>query len=101
MPRDRSKKQAKKALEQEEPAPAPASESVNESVEAPPASSETDALVDNTAEETKKKWTPKERPWAPIVDLPDVDVDKVTIGVDAQTRSLCYCCCFETGVYWE
>ena len=62
MPRDRSKKQAKKALEQEEPAPAPASESVNESVEAPPASSETDALVDNTdrfrsARETKTKWT--------------------------------------------
>ena len=101
MPRDRSKKKAAAAASSDEdvaPAPAPAPTSVNESVEAP-ADSETEALVTGTP--GKAKYTRKERPGAPVVDLPDVDVDKVTVGVSPQTHSLCYCCCVEGGLYWE
>eukprot|EP01043_Picozoa_sp_COSAG02_P022891 COSAG02_NODE_1204_length_13898_cov_42.005870_8_plen_99_part_00 len=67
-----------------------------------PEESERAKLVDDSAQNSVA-GTKASDGGIPDVKMPDVTVAKVTINApdEPQTASCCYCCCFETGLYWE
>ena len=76
---------------------------VDESVDAPDLeASERANLVDDSAQNSVAGTKASDN-GIPDVKMPDVIVAKVTINApDApKTSSCCYCCCVETGLYWE
>jgi hypothetical protein len=100
MPRARQPKQVEQGSATKPGSSLPL-KAVDESVDAP-AQSERAQLVDNSAQDSVAA-TKAGDDDIPDVEMPDVTVDKVTINApdEPQTASCCYCCCFETGLYWE
>jgi hypothetical protein len=113
MPRDRSKladaarkiqgahalTAAAQAGQGGAPRSSPPRKAVDESVDAP-AESERTQLMDDATQQSVVVSKDRDDD-IPEVEMPDVKVAKVTINEEPKTSSCCYCCCFETGLYWE
>ena len=108
MPRARQNPQAGQGSARKPRSSNPAAKAVDESVDAP-AESEREQLVDESV--APKSEGNQDNPAAAAAAaaaatkaaMPDVKVKKVTINApdEPKTASCCYCCCFETGLYWE
>lgn len=80
------------------PSSSPPLKAVDESVDVP-AESERTQLMDDATQQSVVISKDRDDD-IPDVEMPDVKVAKVTIN-EPKTSSCCYCCCFETFLYWE
>ena len=105
MPRARQNPQAGQGSARKPRSSKPPAKAVDDSVDAP-AESEREQLVDESV--APKSEVNQGNPAAAAAAaakaaMPNVEVKKVTINApdEPKTASCCYCCCFETGLYWE